>query len=116
MGIKVLDHANEEEVIGLKRAFYRESIWFFTILLSLVYMAYQNPGPAINEEIHSFYYNIVNGLFSFIWLGIELVTMLFNRKRRALHDYIAGSVVIDINLSRDEDLEERKSAVLNPLH
>jgi uncharacterized RDD family membrane protein YckC len=112
----VLDHVNEKEVIGYRRAFYRESIWFFTILLSLVYMAYRNSGPTINEEIHSFYYNIVNGLFSLIWLVIELVTMLFNQRRRALHDYIAGSVVIDINLSREEDLEKRKSVVLSPSH
>ena len=116
MGIKVLDHVNEKEVIGYRRAFYRESIWFFTILLSLVYMAYQNSGPTVNEEMHSFYYNIVNGLFSLIWLVIELVTMLFNQRRRALHDYIAGSVVIDINLSREEDLEKRKSVVLSPSH
>jgi len=116
MGIKVLDHVNEKEVIGYKRAFYRESIWFFTILLSLIYMSYQNPGPTINEEIHSFYYNIVNGLFSLIWLGVELVTMLFNQKRRALHDYIAGSVVMDINISREEELEERKKAALSHLY
>jgi uncharacterized RDD family membrane protein YckC len=79
-------------------------------------MAYQNSGPTINEEIHSFYYNIVNGLFSLIWLGVELVTMLFNQKRRALHDYIAGSVVMDINISREEELEEQKKATLSPLY
>lgn len=28
------------------------------------------------------------------WVGLECVSMLFNEKRRAIHDYIAGSVVV----------------------
>ena len=32
-------------------------------------------------------------IMSFIWFVIEIVTMLTNKKRRALHDYIARSVV-----------------------
>jgi uncharacterized RDD family membrane protein YckC len=28
------------------------------------------------------------------WFAIEVITMLTNQKRRALHDFIAGSVVI----------------------
>jgi len=37
--------------------------------------------------------NVVNW-FSFAWVGSELVVLLLNEKRRALHDYIAGTVVI----------------------
>jgi uncharacterized RDD family membrane protein YckC len=29
-----------------------------------------------------------------IWIWGEFVTMLFNKKRRAVHDYMAGTVVI----------------------
>lgn len=29
-----------------------------------------------------------------VWLWSELVVLLFNKKRRALHDFIAGTVVI----------------------
>ena len=29
-----------------------------------------------------------------IWVGSEVVVMLFNKKRRALHDFIAGTIVI----------------------
>jgi uncharacterized RDD family membrane protein YckC len=29
-----------------------------------------------------------------VWIWSEVVTMLFNRKRRALHDFIAGTVVV----------------------
>ena len=31
---------------------------------------------------------------STLWYVAELVTMLFNRKRRAVHDFIAGTVVV----------------------
>ena len=31
---------------------------------------------------------------SLAWLALELVTMLTNEKRRAFHDYIAGTVVV----------------------
>jgi uncharacterized RDD family membrane protein YckC len=31
-----------------------------------------------------------------IWFAAEVVTMLFNEKRRALHDWIAGSVVVRV--------------------
>jgi uncharacterized RDD family membrane protein YckC len=31
---------------------------------------------------------------SFAWVGSELVVLLLNEKRRALHDYIAGTVVV----------------------
>ena len=34
------------------------------------------------------------GYAAFVWFWSELVTMLFNRKKRALHDLIAGTVVV----------------------
>src|SRR4051812_35926690 len=40
MGVKVLD-LNEKSVIGIKRAFYRESIFFFVGIVSLLYLSYQ---------------------------------------------------------------------------
>ncbi len=36
---------------------------------------------------------LVLGSIQFIWFILEVITMLSNKKRRALHDYIAGSVV-----------------------
>jgi uncharacterized RDD family membrane protein YckC len=29
-----------------------------------------------------------------VWIWSEFVTMLFNKKRRAIHDFMAGTVVI----------------------
>lgn len=33
-------------------------------------------------------------VINFVWLSLDILTLLVNRKRRALHDYIAGTVVI----------------------
>jgi uncharacterized RDD family membrane protein YckC len=41
--------------------------------------------PYINEII----------IVSFIWFASEVVILLFNRKKRALHDFIAGTVVVE---------------------
>ena len=38
--------------------------------------------------------NLVLSSAGLIWFALEVVTMLFNPKRRAIHDYLAGSVVV----------------------
>ena len=44
-------------------------------------------------ELYPVWYSWVTAL-SNIWIWSELVVLLFNRKRRALHDFMAGTVVI----------------------
>lgn len=41
--------------------------------------------PYINEII----------IASYIWFASEVVILLFNRKKRALHDFIAGTIVVE---------------------
>jgi len=43
----------------------------------------------------------------FAWFVLELLTMLTNNKRRALHDFIAGSVVV--RLARTGDAPNEKA-------
>lgn len=40
----------------------------------------------------------------FYWLLAELIVLLINRKRRALHDFIAGTVVISLRKPVNEPL------------
>jgi uncharacterized RDD family membrane protein YckC len=47
-----------------------------------------------------------------VWFASELVTMLFNRRRRALHDLIAGTVVV--NRAVEGSLGSRSAAVAVP--
>lgn len=45
------------------------------------------------ETLTPSWYHIVS-ILGQIWVWSEVVTMLFNSKRRAIHDYMAGTVVI----------------------
>jgi len=54
------------------------------------------------------WYQIVNVLLN-IWVWSEFVTMLTNKKRRALHDFIAGTVVVRTGLPNPEDAPDTVS-------
>jgi uncharacterized RDD family membrane protein YckC len=45
------------------------------------------------EEVLNNYDNFTL-IVALVWILLELITMLANKKRRAIHDFIAGSVVI----------------------
>jgi len=45
-------------------------------------------------------------ILSVTWSALEIVTMMMNRKRRALHDIIAGSVVIRVAPLRRKAVEQ----------
>jgi uncharacterized RDD family membrane protein YckC len=86
MRIKVVQLNDESKVIGFEKAFLRESVLVGLLLLDILYALFFNS----SAEYESFSVLISSG-----WLLAELVTMLFNKKRRAIHDLIAGSVVIN---------------------
>jgi uncharacterized RDD family membrane protein YckC len=96
IGIKVLD-MDESSTIGFKRAILRESIWLLFSFSALVYSFFQNGFEnQLQEEIATSYDAIIS-LFTLSWPVVELITMFFNEKRRAVHDFIAQSVVIDFD-------------------
>lgn len=51
-----------------------------------------------NDNIFKQKKNSVTDFILFFWFIIEMITMLTNSKRRALHDYIAGTVVFRTNI------------------
>ncbi|HJV20527.1 MAG TPA: RDD family protein [Sediminibacterium sp.] len=115
MGIKVFN-VNEKDLISYEHAFLRESVYFFTVIAGVIYLTINTSKVLIlNEEIKDTYYNDIVGLTSGVWLILELLTMWFNKKRRALHDFIAGSVVVDLTELRREDLEKRQNELITSL-
>lgn len=111
MNIQVLDKG-EEIRIGYKRAFLRESVWFFTAILAIIYfIVATSANPVINEQLRETYFENFIGRTTAIWFLLELVTTLTNSKRRALHDFIAGSVVVDILELKREELYEKQDAL-----
>ncbi|MDB5193974.1 MAG: hypothetical protein JWQ96_3537 [Segetibacter sp.] len=113
MGIKVLD-ISEQDVIGYKRAFYREAVWFFAEVIGLIYLLTtvdDSNGQNLNDTTYESYVDITVS----VWFLLELITMFFNKKRRALHDFIAGSVVVDLNEMKREDLQKRQEQLLTSI-
>jgi hypothetical protein len=83
MGIKVFD-IQEQNVIGYKRSFYREAVWFFAKIVGLTFFIIATYNPLTqNQDLSDTYLNGYVRLTISIWFVLELVTMFFNKKRRA---------------------------------
>ena len=88
--IKIVDHLTDTQ-ISLNQAFLRDS----GLLLGLLYTV-----AVLNGEL-DFDSKVLTGTAGTIvvvWSLVEIATMLLNKKRRALHDLIAGTAVIRTNI------------------
>ncbi|MBY0417039.1 MAG: RDD family protein [Pararheinheimera sp.] len=98
MDIKVVNYADETE-IGVWQALRRESVtlvlnvlWTLIILFVALVMALDGFVPDhINYMVLGF-----TAIATF-WFIAELLTMLLNKKRRSLQDFIGKTVVIRVN-------------------
>jgi uncharacterized RDD family membrane protein YckC len=96
--VKVMD-VSESRQINFRQAFMRDAVpVVFTIVLlpheliqivrGTSYILHKEASPDVLSIIFSF---VVMG-----WFLLEVITMLSNSKRRAIHDFIAKSVVIKV--------------------
>jgi len=93
--VKVLD-LSEERIPTLGQAFLRDSGYILLNCLSLAYFVYlvltrQYAGDAAIAALPVTRLLTLGGL---LWFLLEVSTALINPKRRALHDLIAGTVVV----------------------
>jgi uncharacterized RDD family membrane protein YckC len=108
-GIKVLD-LGEKKVIGLKRAILRDSVPIIIQILSLVILSlHATEVHYVTDEVSSVAESIISWT-SFLWFVTELITMFLNKKRRAVHDLMASSVVISLKGLRFDKLDEELAA------
>jgi len=87
---------DESSLLNYGNAFMRESLRFIVGVALIIFAITKSENSYVAD---SDTYPLVRwiGFYSaLIWVAIELITMLLNRKTRALHDFIAGSVVIRI--------------------
>jgi uncharacterized RDD family membrane protein YckC len=94
MGIKVLD-VSESRIPTLSQAFLRDSVYIALSALTLAYLFVivirgDYTEVALTQSAPA---RIMN-LIGMAWFLTEVVTMLTNDKRRALHDLIARTVVV----------------------
>lgn len=101
--VKVLDFNGEKE-INFKTAFYRDIVpialfIFLTIIeIILLYKGELTFYEFIDSEADAVAIPFHLGILPSIWFAAEVLTMLTNKKRRAVHDYIAGTVVARTNI------------------
>lgn len=86
----------DETKITLKQSFMRESVFLIIESICIIFFIFEifNSSLEVNKVLDG--YQDLIGNISLGWILLELLTMLTNVKRRALHDYIAKTVVIKI--------------------
>lgn len=112
--IKVVDVQDENRLISYRKAFLRESIPFVIGVIALIIFIADarltgETDPFLNDSIRH------SQLFVSGWMLIELITMLFSAKRRAVHDFMASSVVIDLAEVRRNYFKEKQAQLLQSL-
>jgi uncharacterized RDD family membrane protein YckC len=103
MGIRVVDK-NETRLLTLEQAFMRDSVYVLISTIGLFLALFQ-----IITSRYNFLSSMVDQVldwFGLVWFFLEVITMMTNDKRRALHDQLAGSVVIKEEYWKQESHEE----------
>lgn len=91
-GVKVLG-ISETTLLSLKQAILRDSVYLVIQVIGMLYFLYLVSKTGDLDIIIMDYRNFID--YSFLcWMALELLSMLTNEKRRAIHDWLGGSVVI----------------------
>jgi uncharacterized RDD family membrane protein YckC len=108
-GVKVLDLSGGK--LSLVQSTVRDSVTLVLNIFSIAYGLplvlhgldpYENGGPAWFVGLQ------VGG--GSIWFAAELATMLLNSKRRAIHDFMARSIVVKLSVYRGGAHDEAAGA------
>jgi uncharacterized RDD family membrane protein YckC len=99
MSIKVVDNATEGK-IGYYQSFMREAVPIFLVNAAIIMIAIL----FTDIDLATFEFSTLGYIILFlpsgmlmIWSILEIVTMLLDKKNRALHDKIADTVVVKTN-------------------
>jgi uncharacterized RDD family membrane protein YckC len=93
--VKVMDIS--EEPLSPQQAVMRDLPYLAILSLETVFglfWAFEASAPSFDRVVNS--NNVVFEYVDSGWFILEVITMLFSQKRRALHDFIADSVVVRI--------------------
>lgn len=93
LSVKVVDYLSEQD-ISFKHAFKREIVPFiFLLIFYLYFFMISNEQNSNTAELNRKALLIMSAVF-YIWQVLEIISMLFNEKSRALHDLIGKTVVV----------------------
>ena len=92
-GVKIVD-VSEVKNINLRQAIIRISFHLGIILTGLFYCSYQAIRTGEVDYLFNNYYTVFGNIPAITLFLVEFVCLMTNPKRRALHDFIAGSTVV----------------------
>ena len=93
MGVKVVK-VEDESKIDFRHALVRDLVPIVLLVVSLIALpGVIEPGQHYKLAATPVFYQIAVWA-SLVWFLLEIGTMLLDEKRRALHDYMAGTVVV----------------------
>jgi uncharacterized RDD family membrane protein YckC len=93
MNVKVLDAS--EEPLKFRQALLRETPQL-VFNLGTIYLGIAFLGENLESENAKSAYSVLTTAAS-VWAVADVLVFFFNDKRRALHDFLAGTVVVKIN-------------------
>jgi len=90
--VKVLDASGAK--LTFKQAFLRDSPYLVLVVVDLIItLPYIASGISLGIQSQTALQMVIDNA-SQLWFWAEVLTMLTNNRRRAVHDFIAGSVVV----------------------
>jgi uncharacterized RDD family membrane protein YckC len=92
LGVKVLDVS--ESPISMRQAFLRDSIYIAINTMALIISIYLVLSGSRRDSESLSIADMALGIGALLWFVAEILTCLMNQKRRAVHDFIAGTVVV----------------------
>lgn len=93
MGVVLLD-VKTEKYIGFTHALLRDSVIIACTILTYTAWLIGSDSNGLVTDQQFLDILVIIALVRFCWVLLEIITMLFNKKRRALHDFIGGTVVV----------------------
>jgi uncharacterized RDD family membrane protein YckC len=93
-GVKVID-ISELRKMSFKQSIIRDSFYLVTEIFALLYFAYLFFRTSQTGDLFEEYRDFTT-YPTLIWTLLELISMLTNSKKRAVHDFLAKSVVVRV--------------------
>ena len=96
--VKVIDKS-EKKALTYKQALMRDIVIIVIGLISMFMILPSVIGGANPYKQEDNIWDSILQIINVFWFHLEIATMMTNKKRRAIHDYIAGTVVVRIKNS-----------------
>lgn len=85
--------------IGIKEAFLRSSVELGLSIMTMFAELSEMRNADAEQHLSSSWHGTVDTIY-LIWFWSEVIVLLFNERKRAIHDFIAGTVVVHKNYAK----------------